>query len=71
MDKHLYNFLQNLGVSDDCYQLCKDGVLKEATYIPGSQTFSIHIHFNAAVKPELYHAINEMKSKIKFMNVKI
>ena len=29
MDKNLYDFLQKLNVSDECYQLCKDGILKE------------------------------------------
>ena len=65
MDKNLYDFLTKLKVSENCYQLCKDGVLKETTYNPNSKTFTIHIHFNAMVKPELYHAINEIKSKIK------
>ena len=66
MDKNLYDFLKNLNVSDDCFQLCKDGVLKEALYIPSSKTFSIHIHFNNMIKPELYNAILEIKKQIKF-----
>ena len=44
MDKNLYDFLTKLNVSETCYQLCKDGVLKETTYDPSSKTFSIHIH---------------------------
>lgn len=66
MDKKLYEFLQKLNVSEDCYQLLKDGVLKETLYISSSKTFSIHIHFLAKIKPELFHAIMEIKNKIKF-----
>ena len=33
MDKKLYEFLQKLEVSESCYQLCKDGVLKETLFI--------------------------------------
>ena len=66
MDMNLYDFLKYLNVSDDCFQLCKDGVLKEALYIPSSKTFSIHIHFNNMIKPELYNAILEIKKQIKF-----
>ena len=65
-NKNLYDFLQKLNVSDDCYQLCKDGVLKETLYIPSSKTFSIHIHFINQIKPELYNALIEIRNKIKF-----
>ena len=69
MDKNLYDFLTKLKVSDACYQLCKDGVLKETTFNPNTNAFSIHIHFNVEIKPELYLAINEIKSKIKLQTI--
>ena len=65
MDKKLYDFLQKLNASDDCYQWCKDGVLKETSFNPNTKSFSIHIHFLNMIKPELYNAITELKNKIK------
>ena len=41
MDKKLYDFLQKLNVSENCYQLLKDGVLKETLYLSNSKTFSV------------------------------
>lgn len=65
MDKKLYDFLKKLNASDNCYQWCKDGVLKQTTFNPSTKSFSIHIHFPTMIKPELYNAIEELKTKIK------
>ena len=58
MDKKLYDFLQKLNVGEDCYQYCKDGVLKETLFLSVTKSFYIHIHFLNTIKPELYFAID-------------
>ena len=65
MDKKLYDFLQKLNVNEECYQYCKDGVLKETLFLSNTKTFYIHIHFDSSIKPELYFAIEEIKSKLR------
>ena len=65
MDKKLYDFLQKLNVNEECYQYCKDGVLKETLFLSNTKTFYIHLHFDSTIKPELYFAIEEIKAKIR------
>ena len=65
-NKQLYELLQKLNIDSEWYELLKNGVLKDTTFNPTTQSFVIHIHFTQQVKPNLYFAILEIKNKLKY-----